>query len=129
MRLETIETENIIFSYLKNNRKEKKVELSTLMHYVKALERKFEEKQTGEKKNDFVYINYTRDSLMNAIMRHWDLLKLQKDTIEVKSPYDAESASIAESKLPYSIKTDYLSLFDTVDKEIKGQQQIHSEYA
>jgi hypothetical protein len=124
MCLETIETENIIFSYLDKNRNEHEVNLSTLMSYVSALQEKFKEQ------NKSIYINYTRTSLVNAIMAHLDLLDLENNTIHiVVSNINKlnQKMDFYNSKLPYEIRSDYMRIFDVVDKEIK-QKQKQTEY-
>ena len=120
MWLKTIETENIIFSYFYKNEDKKEVELSTLMNYVSALQEKFCEQ------NELVYINYTRTSLINAIMLHLDLFDLDNNTIRIISDIKKISCRIEfyNSKLPYEIRKDYMKFFEDVDREIKSSTLV-----
>jgi hypothetical protein len=119
MDLQTIEMENIIFSYFHKNNDKKDVKLSDLKKYVEALQQKFIDKP--------IYINYTKSSLVNAIMSHLDLLDLKNDNIVViinETPNI--KIDLYNSKIPYEIRDEYLQIFADVDREIKNKK--YSEY-
>ena len=118
MFLKTIETENIILSYFNKNKDKDYVKLATLREYVDALRQKFYEQQES------VYINYTRPSLVNALMSHLDLLDLENNTIHILNKEKLyPKMDFYNSKLPYEIRKDYVVFFDDVDKEIKSGQK------
>jgi hypothetical protein len=126
MCLQTIETENIILSYFDKNKDESQVKLATLMEYVRALEKEF------QKQHKSVYINYTRTSLINAILLHLDFLDLEDDVIRKLNNNKLNSKmAFYNSKLPYKIQNDYLKIFDDVDKKMKADKKkaTQPEYA
>jgi len=116
----SIETENIILSYFDKNKDKNEVRLDILRKYVDALQQKFYEQK--EKEKESVYINYTRPSLINALMTHLDLLDLENNTIKLLKQKKLDM-DFYNSKVPYEIRKEYVNIFDTVDKEIKKQYE------
>ena len=113
MCVNTIETENVIFNYFENNRREKEVELSTLSVYVRKIDRKFREA------NKLVYIDFTKTSLLKAINLHFDLLRCDDKKISLLEEIPPNQIRLVQSKIPDSIKTDFLRFFSLVNEEIR----------
>ena len=113
MCVNTIETENVIFNYFENNSLEKEVELSTLSVYVRKIDRKFREA------NKIVYIDFTTSSLLKAINLHFDILRCDDKKILLLKEIPPNQIRLVNSKIPYTIKTDYLRFFSLVNEEIR----------
>ena len=111
-----IQIENVISNYFASNAGEMQVSLTTLGVYKERIERKFR-----KEKSRFVFINYTNSSLMNALASNPGLFDLDKGNI-VHIKHGKHKTLIKEmnffnSKLPRSIKEDYLNIFASVNSE------------
>ena len=116
MCLNTIEIENVIFNYFDDNKDEKEVKLSTLLVYVKKIDRKFRDE------NKRVYIDYTLSSLEKAINLHFDILRWDDNKIFLLvEEIPLNQINLVNSKIPSSIKSDYLSFFYRINQEIKAE--------
>ena len=115
--MNTIETENVIFNYFDNNKEKKEVELSTLAVYVKKIDRKF------RNENKRVYIDYTFSSLEKAINLHFDILRWDDNKIFLLAKeIPPNQIKLVNSKIPNSVKSDYLSFFHQTNQEIKKER-------
>ena len=116
MCLNTIETENVIFNYFENNAEKHEVELSTLSVYVRIIDRMFRDE------NKRVYIDYTLSSLSKAINLHFDILRWNENdnkVLRIKT-IPPNQIKLVNSKIPISVKSDYLNFFLRANQEIEG---------
>jgi len=119
MCLNTIETENVIFNYFENNKEKKEVDLSTLSVYVRKIDRKFRDE------NKRVYIDYTRSSLAKAIDLHFDILRQVDNKISLRvTTIPPNQIKLVNSKIPNSIKSEYLHFFTLTNQEIKKEEGL-----
>ena len=109
-----IQIENVISNYFALNVNKERVSLTTLGIYKDRIEQRFR-----NDKNRFVLIDYTKSSLVNAIMLNSDFFDFKNEEV-VYIKGDEHKALIHEmsffnSKLPRSVKEDYLEIFESIN--------------
>ncbi|MDR1341875.1 MAG: hypothetical protein LBK18_01315 [Prevotellaceae bacterium] len=112
-----VEIENIISSYFLTHKEDKEVALSTLNEYKSKLENRF------SSRNEFVYVDNTRDAWLNAMNRNSDLFSMKFSTngdvaeIKLTGGYDRlkHYEDYFDAQLPFRKKEEediYKSVFD-----------------
>jgi hypothetical protein len=108
-----ISIESVISNYFSFNENKKQVSLVDLSLYKREIEKRFIDK------NEIVFINYTNSDLGRMLRTNSDLFELRNDNILVNNiDILKKEMPFFNSKLPRSIKDDYLEIFKQVNEEV-----------